>query len=147
VKTVPSLLLSTFLCAAPALAAPFTPLATPAPAGADKPAPFEASLSSEEQGKPSAAFKADLPKIYLRWKGTTFKKGDSVKAAWIADDIGEAAPKGYKIDEYSETVESAASSGTYYFERPGEAFPKGQYHVDIYVADRLVQSLRFRVGS
>lgn len=146
-KTFTSLLLASLLCTFAVRAAPFTPLGTPAPVGAEKPAPFEATLSNQEQGKPMAAFKSDTPKIYLRWKGTTFKKGESVKAAWIAEDIGEAAPKGYKIDEYSETVDSAASSGTYFFEPPGTAFPKGQYRVDIYIGTELAQSLRFRVGE
>jgi hypothetical protein len=147
VKTLASLLLAIFLGSLAAGAAPFTPLGTPAPAGVEKPAPFEATLSNAEAGKPASAFKSDSPKIYLRWKGTNFKKGDRVKAVWIAEDIGEAAPKGYKIDEYSETVDAAASSGTYFFERPGEAFPKGQYRVDIYIGSELAQTLRFHVGE
>src|SRR5207253_10434885 len=65
------------------------------------PRQLSVSLAKDRSGKPLTTFSSNTPEIYARWQGRRLRKGAKVKAAWIAENIGEDYPQDYKIDEAS----------------------------------------------
>ena len=65
-----------------------------------------------------------------------------VKGVWVAVDASGVDPN-YEID----TSEYTSGDGTIYFtlERSTDAWPVGKYKVDLYINDKLVQTIEFEV--
>ena len=82
---------------------------------------LSAVLAKELTGESTTEFTADIPKIFVRWQGETLKKGDKIRCVWIAEDVGEVAPKNYKIDETSMTANEPRAFGTFTVSRPNMA--------------------------
>src|ERR1043166_6166790 len=57
------------------------------------------SLAKNRFGKPTTTFSSNTPEIYARWQGQRLRQGANVKAVWIVENIGEAFPQYYKVDE------------------------------------------------
>ncbi len=122
----------------------FTPL-TPGMKEATAAKPLEAILTATPEGKAAETFKTTQPTIYLLWKGETLKKGDKLRAVWIAEDVGEAAAKNTKIDEYSIEAPGPKSEGTMSLSSPEKGWPVGTYRVDFFVGDELKLKLPFTI--
>ena len=103
------------------------------------------SFASDQFGKASTVFSSDTPQIYVRWHGQRLRKGGKVKAVWIAEDIGEDFPQGYKVDEASATVESQNARGVFTLARPEDGWAIGDYRVECYVDDVFVDSARLKI--
>ena len=112
--------------------------------GKDKKA-LKAILAKDENSKPATTFSADIPKIYAFWKGEGLKVGDKVKAVWIAEDVGEAAPKETKIDEVTMDVEKPDQSSAFSLSQPTKGWPVGKYRVEIFLGDDLAVTLKFTI--
>src|SRR5712671_124719 len=56
-------------------------------------------LAADKDSKPTTRFSSDVPRIYAFWKGQALGVGDTIQSIWIAEDIGDAAPKETKILE------------------------------------------------
>src|SRR5438874_9054038 len=69
------------------------------------------SLAKDRFGKPVTTFSSNTPEIYARWQGQRLRQGASVKAVWIAENIGEDFPQDYKVDEASVVAESPIAHG------------------------------------
>jgi len=105
-----------------------------------------AALAKELTGEPTTTFTADIPKIYARWQGETLKKGDKVRAVWMTEDVGEAAPPNYKIAETPNTATGPRSFGTFTLSKPNKGWPVGKYRLELYVGTELVETLRFTIS-
>jgi hypothetical protein len=103
------------------------------------------SLAKERFGKPTTTFSSNTPEIYARWQGRRLRQGANVKAVWIAEDIGEDFPKDYKIDEASVAAESPTAQGTFTLARPEDGWALGDYRVEFYVDDVLVDAVKIKV--
>src|ERR1043166_4813613 len=57
------------------------------------------NLAIDHFGKPTTTFSSNAPEIYARWQGQRLRQGANVKAVWIVENIGEAFPQYYKVDE------------------------------------------------
>src|SRR5207248_11184158 len=59
----------------------------------------EAVMMTEPHGREITAYRVDAPRLYaiFRFKGST--EGDNIRCVWIADEVGDAAAKGIKIEE------------------------------------------------
>jgi hypothetical protein len=68
-----------------------------------------------------------------------------VKAVWIAENIGEDFPQGYKVDEASATVESQNAHGAFTLARPEDGWAVGDYRVEFYVDDVLVDAVKLKI--
>ena len=108
---------------------------------------FSVVLAGKEGGEITSAFDTDVPKIYARWQGEHLEKGDKIRAVWIAEDVGEVAPKNYAIDEASTTANGPRASGTFTLSKPDKGWPAGQYRLEIYDGDRLGGTARFTVAA
>ena len=105
---------------------------------------LHAQLVEELGGNEVKEFSADVAKIYALWKGDTVKAGDKVRGVWIATDVGEAAPKDTKIDEATVTA-NASTEGQFSLSKPNKGWPVGEYRLELYVGDKLAQTLKFTI--
>jgi hypothetical protein len=103
------------------------------------------SFAKDQFGKPTTTFSSDTPQIYVRWQGQRLRKGGKVKAVWIAENIGEDFPQDYKVDEASATVESQNARGAFTLARPENGWAIGDYRVEFYVDDILVETAKIKI--
>lgn len=99
-----------------------------------------------------ASFTTTTPMIYLVCSSDEVKKGDSVKAAWIAIDTKNVAPANYQIAEKAlpvdkELAKSESWKATYSISKPNKGWPVGQYKVDLYHGDELAGSFPFSIKA
>jgi hypothetical protein len=95
-----------------------------------------AFLAKDKGDKPTRIFSADVPSIYLIWKGERLKAGDEIRVIWVAEDVGERSVKVYKPDE----------NGAISLSRPnGRVWPAGQYRTELYLGEKLVEAVRFTI--
>src|SRR4051794_9934901 len=79
----------------------------------------------------ATTFNTESPKLVASFKTSGAKNGDKVRAVWIADDVGAAAPAHTKIDEKTLSLEGDTNDGTFSCTKPTKGWPAGKYHVDI----------------
>ena len=103
------------------------------------------SLAKDRFGKPVTTFSSNTPEIYARWQGQRLRPGANVKAIWIAENIGEDFPQDYKVDEASVVAESPIAHGAFTLERPGDGWAPGDYRVEFYVDDVLVDAVKMKI--
>jgi hypothetical protein len=103
------------------------------------------SFAKDQFGKATTTFSSDTPQIYVRWQGQRLRKGGKVKAVWIAENIGEDFPQDYKVDEASAAVESQNAHGIFTLARPEAGWAIGDYRVEFYVDDVLVETAKIKI--
>jgi len=103
------------------------------------------TFANDQFGKPSTTFSSDTLQIYVRWQGQRLRKGGKVKAVWIAENIGEDFPQDYKVDEASAIVESQNARGAFTLARPEDGWAVGDYRVEFYVDDVLVDAVKLKI--
>ncbi|MBO0696440.1 MAG: hypothetical protein J2P56_10135 [Verrucomicrobia bacterium] len=103
------------------------------------------SFARDQFGKASTTFSSDTPQIYVRWQGQRLRKGGKVKAVWIAENIGEDFPQDYKVDEASAVAESQKARGIFTLARPEDGWAIGDYRVEFYVDDVLVDAVKLKI--
>jgi hypothetical protein len=103
------------------------------------------SLAKDRFGKSTTSFTSNTPEIYARWQGQRLRQGANVKAVWIAENIGEDFPPDYKIDEATAVAASTATGGVFTLARPEEGWMPGDYRVEFYVDDVLVDVVKMKI--
>jgi len=109
------------------------------------PKQLSVSLGKDRSGKPLTTFSSNTPEIYARWQGQRLRKGAKVKAVWIAENIGEDFPQDYKIDEASAVAETPHAHGAFTLVRPEDGWAPGDYRVEFYVDDVLVDAVKMKI--
>ena len=104
-----------------------------------------AAVASDPTGEPQTSFPSDTPELYLRWQGETLNPGDKIRCVWIAEDVGDAAPANYQVNEASTKASETRGFGTFTLSRPIKGWPTGQYRAEIYVGDRLAETIKFTI--
>jgi hypothetical protein len=130
-----------------AMSSPTLPAATAASATAPPSSQksLTAFLSREVAGEPADSFSNERPMIYLRWHGQALQAGDKISCIWIAQDVGQAAPANYHVDEASFIAGGPHASGTFTLSKPKPGWPEGKYRVEIYIGAELVETLPFTI--
>lgn len=103
----------------------------------------EAVLAKDKDSEPTDVFAPDVAQIYAFFKTKGSKKGDKLRAVWIAEDVGEAAAPDTKIDEGTLTADKDDYYGAFSLSRPNKGWPLGDYRVDIYNGDQVTTSVSF----
>jgi hypothetical protein len=103
------------------------------------------SFATEPFGKATTVFSSDTPQIYVRWQGQRLRKGAKLKAVWIAENIGEDFPPDYKVDEASATIESQSAHGVFTLARPENGWAIGDYRIEFYIDDVLVDAAKLQI--
>src|SRR5437016_1902558 len=106
---------------------------------------LHAVLAKNKEGKPATKFFTGSSKIYAFWKGDALTAGDKLHAVWIAEDVGYSALKDSKITEASVTAYKPDDDGIFSLARPSTGWPVGKYRFELYVDDKLAQTLRFTI--
>ena len=107
---------------------------------------LHAFLALGKEGKPTTSFSSDVSSIYAVWKGEALEAGDKIHSIWIAEDIGDAAPKDSRILEGDAKVYKPNEDGAFSLSRPGgRIWPVGKYRVEIYINGNLAELLKFTI--
>ena len=104
-----------------------------------------AALATELTGEPQTSFPSDTPKLYLRWHGERLNAEDKIRCVWIAEDVGTAAPANYQVSEASTNASETRGFGTFTLSRPIKGWPIGKYRAEIYLGDKLAETIRFTI--
>lgn len=102
---------------------------------------------SKETKAEKSVFATDTPKIYVLFTLADAPSGTPVRAVWIADQTGGAAPDNYKIDEASLNAGGNITAGNFSMSKPNKGWPVGKYHVELYISGGLAQKIPFRVAK
>jgi hypothetical protein len=111
------------------------------------PKQLSVSLGKERFGKPVTTFSSNTSEIYARWQGQRLRQGAKVKAVWIAENIGEDFPQDYKVDEASAIAETPKAHGAFTLTRPEDGWAVGNYRVEFYVDDVLVDTVKLKIAE
>ncbi|MGZ5022795.1 MAG: hypothetical protein ACXWAX_09430 [Chthoniobacterales bacterium] len=106
---------------------------------------LHATLLEELDGDLKTTFGLETAKIYALWKGDATLPGDTVRSVWIAEDVGNAAPKNTKMDEVSVVTRVANEGGAFLLNKPEKGWALGRYRLELYVGDVLAQTLKFTI--
>jgi hypothetical protein len=112
---------------------------------AGAPKRISVDLAKQRLGGATTTFSSNTPQIYARWRGDRLRKGAKVRVVWIAENIGEDFPPDYKVDEATAFAESAAAHGAFTFARPDDGWALGDYRVEFYVDDILVDTMKLKI--
>jgi hypothetical protein len=107
----------------------------------------EATMTTGPDGRETTTYAADAPKVFASFKTKGASDGDKIRAIWIADDVGDAAPKGTKIDEKTLKAEGDTDDGVFSLSKPINGWPIGKYHLEIYVNDELATKVKFTINA
>jgi len=95
-----------------------------------------AVLADNLNGQPRTNFTPDTKQIIVRYYGEALKNRDKTRFVWLAEDVGSAAPKNDKLAEASNKLS-----------RPDKGWMLGNYRVEIYNGDKLIETLKFTIGN
>jgi len=85
--------------------------------------------------------------IYVFWKGEGLAIGDTVRAIWIAENVGAASPKDTEIRRADFIVyKREDEQGAFSLSRPGNRiWPVGKYRVDLYLNGEIAEVVKFTI--
>ena len=115
-----------------------------ATASAAKPV-VESAIAKDSDTPPATTFTADVPKLWAFFRSTGTKSGDNFRSVWIAEDVGDAAPKETKIDEATLAADKDDFSAAFSLSKPNKGWPVGKYRTEIYLGDRLASTSKFTI--
>ncbi|WP_375767966.1 hypothetical protein NR798_40805 [Archangium gephyra] len=82
-----------------------------------------------------------LPKVTFYFRAPA---GTKLTGAFIAEDVGKAAPKNFTIDTATVTAADKMAA-TFTLARPNNGWPTGQYRLEVKHGDKLVHTERFMI--
>lgn len=110
------------------------------------PKQLEITLAKSRFDKSTTTFSSTTPEIYARWQGQRLRPGAEVKAVWIAENIGEDFPEDYKVDEATAVAETPRARGAFALARPDDGWMPGDYRVEFYVDNILVETVKMKIA-
>ena len=105
------------------------------------------TVSKEAAGQATAQFGPDTEKIYARWQGHDLRPEAKIRVVWIAENIGDDAPPDYTIDDANTVASASQAHGTFTLSRPDEGWVPGDYRVEFYLDDALVQAVKLKIAK
>ena len=109
------------------------------------PKQLSVSLAKQRFGKALTTFSSSTPEIYARWQGQRLRQGARIKAVWIAENIGEDFPRDYKVDEALAVAEMPSAHGAFTLARPEDGWAPGDYRVEFYVDEVLIETVKVKI--
>jgi hypothetical protein len=103
------------------------------------------TIGKEAAGVAANQFSADTPKIYARWQGHDLPPQAKIRVVWIAENVGDAAPPNYAIDETTALASEPDSHGAFVLSRPEAGWAPGDYRVEFYVGDALTETVKLKI--
>jgi hypothetical protein len=119
-------------------------VAAPQKKPTSKPEKLSAGVSSEPKGEFKADFKSDTPAIYARWRGHGLPEHAKIRAVFIAENVADVSAE-YEIDETSTVAPTPNANGIFTLSKPEEGWAPGNYRVEFYVDDTLVETVKLKI--
>jgi hypothetical protein len=100
---------------------------------------------------PTDRFEATTPVVHVTYKTKDLpKNGDVYVIAWIAEDVGDAAPPNTVIATLNEEVKDVVAATQNYvvnsrLTKPTNGWPAGSYRVEIKLGEGLLTTARFSI--
>ena len=90
----------------------------------------------------TTVYPPEAPTFYCFYELNNAPDGTIVKGVWTL-----VAAEGYDANSEIDSAEITGSDNSYYFslDRATDTWPVGQYKIDLYVNDKLVQTVNFEV--
>ena len=108
---------------------------------------LEVSVSTSTAGEPLQTISVDALQIVARWRMRDALPQTKIRAVWIAENIGEDFPRDYKVDEASAIAETPRAHGAFTMTRPEDGWAPGDYRVEFYVDDILVDAVKLKIAE
>lgn len=105
---------------------------------------IDAYVTNNPESEGATIFSPETHTFYAMFNAKGLSPGDKIRGVWIADDVGDAAPANYKIQETALTAQDATLNAQFSMTKAG-GWARGDYHVDIYVNDKLATKVKFSV--
>lgn len=105
----------------------------------------EAIVTSRPGEAAVKVFPPNTPKVFATFKSKGAQKGDKVRALWIAEDVGDAAPANSKVWENTGDLDSDTDTGSFSVSEPTNGWPLGKYRVEIYANDKLAAKVSYTI--
>jgi len=105
---------------------------------------IDAYVTNNPESEGATIFSPETRTFYAMFKAKGLSPGDKIRGEWIADDVGDAAPVNSKIQETALTAQDATLDAQFSMTKP-DAWARGDYHVDIYVNDKLAAKVKFSI--
>jgi len=100
---------------------------------------------------PTEVFSPSTKVFYCVYELGEAARGREFRYAWIADQVSVADASNQVISDETLKIPgdtpAEALRGVLQLELPGRSWPEGDYHLDLYVAERKVVTLPFRVAG
>ena len=107
---------------------------------------LHAAIAVDKETKPATSFSSDVPQLHAFYVGDALKAGDVLSGVWIAEDVGDAAPKNTTIDEAASIkIKDPAEPGAFSLSKPTKGWPVGSYRVEISVNGKLAETVKFKI--
>ena len=90
----------------------------------------------------TTVYAPDAPTFYCYFDLKNAPEDTVVKGVWTL-----VAAEGYGANSQIDSAEITGSDNSYYFslDRAADSWPVGQYKIDLYINDKLVQTVNFEV--
>ena len=108
---------------------------------------LRAAVALDENTRPATKFSAKAPQLVVFFVGDRVKVGEKVRGVWIGEDVGTAAPKNTKIAEDTVSITAEGQNGAFTLSRPTKGWPVGKYRVELFVNDKLAETVKFEVTA
>jgi len=104
----------------------------------------EAYITNNPESEGATIFSPETHTFYVMFKAKGLSPGDKIRGVWIADEVADAAPANFKIQESALIAQDTTLDAQFSMTKPG-AWARGDYHVEIYVNDKLAAKAKFSV--
>jgi hypothetical protein len=99
---------------------------------------------SDDKKTDKSVFKPDTAALYVVATLVDVPEGTVVKAVWIAEKT-QVAPPNFVIDKAEMKGGGSYDQATFNLSKPNAGWPLGDYRVELYIADKLAQTLHFQI--
>lgn len=101
---------------------------------------------SRESKTERTVFTPDTPRVYVLFTLTGVPAGTVIRSVWVAEKTG-VTESNTTLDEATLTMGGAQISGSFWYSRPTNGWPPGEYRVDLYIGERQAEMRRFRIEA
>lgn len=99
---------------------------------------------SQDSKTEKTVFAPNTPRIYVLFTLAGVPAGTVIKSVWLAEKTGVTEPN-TTLDEATLTMGGAQTSGSFWYSRPTNGWPPGEYRVGLYIGERQTETRRFRI--